>query len=617
VIALRRRSRAAGRLSRIRTPGSAAAAALVLAIAAAGCATVPTSGPVQQVGVGQNGLSQEQDYSQPVPVGPGSGWNPTEIVSGFLAANASFTNNHQIARDYLYPTVAQSWRPGWAVIVVSGSPTITQGPPLPKSVSNQSELLEDVEVTGLPVATISSSGQYQSYSVPRTKSYRFSLIRWGGQWRIDGLPTTSLLLTEADFQHVYQPRDLYFLSPSGRPLVPDPVFAPQQTTNTELATGLVDALLQDPTGWLSGAAVTGFPAHSQPIGQVRINGPNATVDLGGSKGKPFAPRRQQLEQMAAQLVWTLATGPTPVQSVEVELNNHPEPIMGRLYQYPRAYQGWVPSQQAGSGLYFVSGSGAVEALSGAGQAGAGQPGGVSAAPGAAGTASIPPLSSIAVSPDRRWLAGIVAGGAAVYYTALSGGASLQKWRPTSGTCTSVSWDAHDDLWIACGPLVWMLQPGGGAIPVTVDVPVGSGVTDFQVAPDGVRVAMIVRVSPTVSQLKLGALVASNGTVAVLQPPVTIGASITQPDSLSWYGSDDLIVLAGNSANAQLEEVPLNGGQPTVIPAPGAPVSVTAANPEGSASDIAIGLPGGRIMLSADGGTFQPTHAVGFTPAYPG
>ncbi len=617
MIGLRRRSRGAAWLPMRNTPARAAAAAALLALAAAGCATVPSSGPVQQIGANQNALSQEQDYSQPIAVGPGSGWNPQDIVDGFLAASASFTHNHQVARKYLDPTV--DWKPGWAVTVVSRPPKTTQVRPLPRPVSNQSETLAYVKVTGLPVATISGSGQYQSYSGSPTKSYIFSLIKWNGQWRIDHLPTTSLLLTEADFQHVYQPRDLYFLSPSGHTLVPDPVFVPQQTTNTELATRLVDALLKDPTGWLSGAAVTGFPARSQPIGEVRINGPNATVDLGGWNGKPVAFRRQQLEQMAAQLVWTLATGPTPVQSVELELNNRPEQIMGSLYQLPQTYQGWVPSQQAGSSLYFVSGSGAVEALSGADQTGAGLPGRVSAVPGAAGTVGIPPLSSIAVSPDRRWLAGIVAGGAAVYYTKLSSGASLQKWRPTNGTCTSVSWGTHGNLWVAAGGTVWMLQPGGGsATVVTGDVLAGSDVTDFRVAPDGVRVAMIVRGSSGSSQLMLGAIVYTGATSAVvLQPPVIIGASIRSPDSLSWYGSDDLIVLAGSSGSAQLEEVPLNGGQPTVIPVPAAPVSVTASNPESSVSDIAIGLPGDRIMLSTEGGIFQPAHAAGAAPAYPG
>jgi Lipoprotein LpqB beta-propeller domain/Sporulation and spore germination len=615
----RGRSRAAGWLPRMGTRGRAAAAAAAVGLAVAGCATVPTSGAVQQVGASQPGLSQEQEYSQPIPVGPGPGWTPTQIVSGFLAASASFAHDHQVAKEYLDSTAEQSWQPGWAVTVVNKPPTITPVGPLPRLVHNQSQWLARVKVTGVPVATITGLGQYQVYSgSPSSESYYFFLRRINRQWRIDSLPTSQgLLLSEADFQRVYQPRDLYFLSQSGHTLVPDPVFVPQQATDTDLATGLVNALLQDPTGWLSGAAVTGFPAHSQPIGQVRINGPNATVDLGGPRGKAVTADPQRLEQMAAQLVWTLASGPTPVQSVELELNNRPVQIMGRIYQLPQTYSGWVPSQVAGASLYFVGSSGTVQALSGAGQPGAEQPGRVSAVPGAAGSAGVPALTSIAVSPDGRSLAGIAAGGAAVYITGLSHGATLREWRPTNGSCTSVSWDAQDDLWITAGGIVWMLPPGGGsATPVTVDVPTGSNVTDFQVAPDGVRVAMIVHGSSG-SQVQVGAIIHSGTSSAVLQAPVTIGAGISQPDALSWYGSDDLIVLAGSPASAQLDEVPLNGGQFTAIPAPGSPQTVTAARSEGGASDIVVGLPGGKIMLSTDMGEFQPVRAAGQAPVYPG
>jgi hypothetical protein len=613
---LRSRWRAVAWLTWMDARGRAAAAALALGVAAAGCATVPTSGSVQQVDAGQTGASQEQDYSQPIPVGPGPGWTPTQIVAGFLAASASFAGDHQVAKEYLDPAALHSWQPGWAVTVVSAPPTTTPVGPLPRPVSNQSQLLAKVKVTGLPVATITGSGQYQVYSGSLSKSYLFFLRRLNGQWRIDSLPTSQgLLLTQADFQRVYQPRDLYFLSQSGHTLVPDPVFVPQQATNTELATGLVNALLQDPTGWLSGAAVTGFPAHSHPIGQVRINGPNATVDLGGAKDKALTAARQQLEQMAAQLVWTLATG--PIQSVELELNNRPVQIMGSQYQLAQMYHGWVPAQLAGSSLYFIGGNGTVQALSGAGQPGAGQPGRVSAVPGAAGAAGVPSLTSIAVSPDGRSLAGISAGGAAVYISGLSRGASLREWRPPSGSCTSVSWDAQGDLWITAGGIVWMLPPGGGsAVPVSVAVPPGTEVTDFRVAPDGVRVAMIVR-GASGSQVQVGAITYTSASPAILQPPVTVGAGIAGPDALSWYGSDDIIVLAGGSSSAQLDEVPLDGGQPTTIATPGTPISLSATSPEGSASDIAIGLAGGNLMLSTDLGAFQPTRAAGQAPAYPG
>jgi len=585
-----------------------AAAVSAVAIAVAGCATLPTTGQVQQVGASQNGTSQEQDYSQPVPVGPGLGWTPRQIVSGFLAASASFTNDHSVAREYLDSAAQRSWRPGWAVTVVNSMTTVPI-PTLPRQVTNQSQLLARVKVVGLPVAAISGSGQYQAYSGSSGKQfYPFTLIRTSNsQWRIDQLPTSQLLLTQSDFQHVYQPRDLYFLSQSGT-LVPDPVFVPQQATNTDLATGLVNALRQDPTGWLSGAAKTGFPAGLRPVGPVRINGPNATVDLGGKA----VTAGRQLDRIAAQLVWTLATGPTPVQSVELELNGHPKLIMGRLYQWPQAYQSWVPSQQAGSALYFIGSNGTVQGLPGAGQPGPGPAGHFSVA----GAAGLPPLSSIAVSPNGRSLAGISAGGASVYYTGLNRGAAVGKWSPTSGTCTSVSWDAAGDLWITCGGgSVWMLPPGQTGAE-SVDVPPGIDVTDFQVAPDGVRVAMVVREPSGSTQVQLGAI-HSGQSASVVQPTVQLGAGISDPDAVTWYGADDVIVLAGSASNAQLDEVPLNGGQPTVITTPGPPESVTATSPQGSASVIAIGVSGDRMLVSTDLGAFQPTRVAGQAPAYPG
>ena len=386
MISIRSQSWAIAKRVPMAVGGRTAAAALATAVIAAGCATVPTNGPVQQVGSAQNGLSQEQEYSQPIAVGPESGWKPTQIVDGFLAASASFAGDHQVAKKYLDPAAQAAWHPGWAVTVVRGPPKTTSIGPFPKSVPNQSDLRAQVKVTGVPVATITGSGQYQVYSGSSTKSYVFSLVSVGGQWRIDGLPTSQgLLLTDADFQHVYQPRDLYFLSQSANTLVPDPVFVPQQATNTELATGLVKALLQDPTGWLTGAAVTGFPAHAQPIGQVRIDGQNATVDLGGEHGKPFKANQRQLEQMAAQLAWTLASGPTPVQSVELELNNRPERVMSSYYQDPQAYQGWMPSQPAGSSLYFLGSNGTVQTLSGVGQSGGPQDERATTVPGQAGS----------------------------------------------------------------------------------------------------------------------------------------------------------------------------------------------------------------------------------------
>jgi hypothetical protein len=598
--------------------GRATIAALAAAVAAGGCSTVPTSGPVQQVGAGQVGISQENP--QPIPVPPGPGWTAKQIVSGFLAASASFAGDHAVAREYLDSIAQRNWKPGWAVTVVSTSLTTSDAPAIRRQVSGEPEELAQVKATGLPVATLTGTGQYLASSGSSSESYPFSLIKINGQWRIDTLPTSQLLLTETDFEQVYQPRDLYFLTQSGRALVPDPVFVPQQATTTELATGLVNSLLEDPQrGWLSGAAVTGFPAHAWLIGgQVTINGSNAIVDLGE---KHATTNRRQLEQMVAQLAWTLASGTTTPPGVLLQINGRP--VLGNQYQLPQTFSGWVPAQPAGSSLYFVGSHGVVQELSGIGQPGSGR---VAAVPGAAGTAgqgSTPALGSIAVSPNRRWVAGITAGGGAVYIRDLSRGVWLPPWRPTSGDCTSLSWDAQGNLWIAAAGAVWMLPPGAtSASQVIVDdgFP-ADAVTQFRVAPDGVRAAMIVHGmvdGKLVSQVQVAAIIHSDGSVSVGQPE-TIGSGIADPVSLSWYGTDDVIVLNGSPSGSQLYEVPLNGGQPSPIQSAGGdPVWVTATSPGDSAGEIVLGLSDGKIMVSANlGNSFESTRAVGQAPAYPG
>ena len=85
----------------------------------AGCVTVPTSGHVQSVNVTQGNAGGGQYYLQPIPAAPGKGWTPEQIVSGFLAANASFANDHAVARQYLTQYASQHWRPGLAVTVYS------------------------------------------------------------------------------------------------------------------------------------------------------------------------------------------------------------------------------------------------------------------------------------------------------------------------------------------------------------------------------------------------------------------------------------------------------------------------------------------------------------------
>jgi hypothetical protein len=537
-------------------------------------------------------------------------------VEGFIRANASYASNPEVAREYLDSTAQKTWNPRWAVSIVSSwgvSPPIS----LPKQVfpgSPPGDQEAHVVVTTLRVGTLTETGQRVTSSGPPKHTFTFTLAKSGGQWRISGPPPT-LLLTPDEFSRVYQPRNLYFLAGSGRTLVPDPVFVPQPDTTTQLVTGLATALLQNPGGWLGGAAVTGFPAKSTVIG-VRINGPNAVVDLGG---KAATASRSQQKQMAAQLAWTLASGSTAIQSVELEINGRPQQIGGSQLQLLDAYSGWMPTPSAGSSLYYISSGGTVKALSGVGPPGSGQLGTVTLVTGAAGTPSVPPLGSIAVSPDGRWIAGISETGKAVYAWNLGHKAApVREWTSSSGPCTSLSWDEQGDLWITAGGSVWLLPhvrllPPGKDFATPVFSPPADTVTSFQVAPDGVRAVMIL---PTGAPLQLVAIVRSGG--PSLGAPVAIGSGITDPESLSWYDANNVIVLDGSSSGGQLYEVPLNGGPLTAIPSQPNIMSVTATNPSGPATNIAVGLVGGQIMVSSKlGAAFESTHAIGQAPAYPG
>ena len=584
--------------------GWVASAAFAAAIAAGGCAAVPTSGAVQQFG-GAAQAGPQQNYSQPIVQPPGPGWTAEEIVKGFIAANASFASNPEVAREYLDSAAQKTWNPGWAVNIVSNL-RVSQPISLPKNVSaSQPEDQEArVVVTTLRVGTLTETGQRVTSSGPPKQIFRFTLAKLGEQWRISQPPQT-LLLTPDAFQRVYQPRNLYFLAGSGRRLVPDPVFVPEPDTTTQLATGLATALLRNPGGWLSGAAVTGFPAKSTLIG-VKINGPNAIVDLGG---KAAAAGQWQQKQMAAQLAWTLASGPTSsIQSVELEVNGRPLQIGSNQLQLLDYYSDWMPASSAASSLYYIDPGGIVKALSGIGPPGSGHLGSVTAVTPPAGT---PRLSSIAVSPDGRWIGGI--SGKAVYaWDTAHKAAPVRKWPSASGPCTSLSWDQKGDLWITAGGDLWMMAPGSdGAQPVSL--PPGDTVTAFRVAPDGVRAVMIANNG---APLQLVAIVRSGG--PSVGTPVAIGSGITDPESLSWYDANNVIVLDASQSGGQLDEVPLNGGQYTPIASPGNIVSVTATNPSAPTPNIAVLLAGGQIMVSSIlGGAFESTHATGQAPAFPG
>jgi Lipoprotein LpqB beta-propeller domain/Sporulation and spore germination len=567
----------------------AAAALAVLLLSA--CATVPDSGPVQQ---GKVSAAGAQYLLQPVTQGPQLNWTPTQVVSGFIEALSSFAHGYAAARPYLTPSAQGKWetqQQGWAA-EVTGQLALTENVVNPRLQGASPGLSMDVDSSGQQLATVTPEGQYQSSQGQATYTYTFQLVKLNGQWRI-GNPPSPPPLNMSDFQRVYLSRDLFYLAPSGilpvgQALVPSPIFVPLQATTVEVADTLVNSLLNNPQGWLLGAAVSAL-ADTRLLGKVTVNAGTAVVDLGGQ-----IPATA-ISQILAQLVWTLASPsygqPSIAQSVELEIN-------GRA-QTPATWSGGQPQQggrqlladiQAPSHqpLYSLAGRDEVETLSSSAPA--------IRTPVHAGN-DRDPLASIAVSPAGRYVAGITQSGRAVYYGLLSSGSRLTAWA-TGGPFTSVSWDSNGNLWIVGRGGVWMIHPGQADIPLTTGIPAGSSVVQLQVAPDGVRVALVVH-GPNGNQLMLAAIAYLGGpsliTTASLTTPLTIGSDIS-PTQLTWYDSDSLIVLSPSPAGTVLNQVPVNGGSSTTFVAAPGTQSISAAGP---ANPLAAGLPHGGLTL-ADG-----------------
>jgi hypothetical protein len=142
----------------------------------------------------------------------------------------------------------------------------------------------------------------------------------------------------------------------------------------------------------------------------------------------------------------------------------------------------------------------------------------------------------------------------------------------------MSWDRIGDLWVS-GKYrhkhgVWVLI-NGQTPPVELQNPLPGRVTAFRVAPDGNRVAMIVRTG-TGTHLELAAIRRDHSGFW-LTPTTPLVPSLPPLTALTWYGEDHLLVVTGSGATSQLWEVPVDGDNPTSIKQPGI-LTVTAAGP---------------------------------------
>ena len=148
-------------------------------LGAAGCVSVPTSGPIEKVEGQQQGC-QNCVNVEVAPPAPGD--EPRQIVEGYLRATSNYQPNYSVAKQFLTRMAAEKWSPEGGVSIYRGSPTAV-GP-------------GQVGLKGWLVGSLGSDRTYMARD--RELSINFVLAKENGEWRINN-PPPGLMVAEYSF----------------------------------------------------------------------------------------------------------------------------------------------------------------------------------------------------------------------------------------------------------------------------------------------------------------------------------------------------------------------------------------------------------------------------------
>jgi hypothetical protein len=528
-----------------RVAGLAVAAALL-----AGCASVPTSGPIQQGPVVVEAGNDQ--FIRVLPHTPVPDMTPEEIVAGFQEATAASEADYVTARSYLTPAASAGWKPGSGVQVYDSTGLTTT--------TKAGIVIEE----GKLAARIDADWQYGVVAPARPTQWKYSLVLIDGQWRIADLPQ-GLVLGPGDIDRGYRSADLYFFTRDFATLVPAPITIP--FSESGLATQLVNGLLAGPTTWIAPAVRTAFPEGAKlALGSVPIVDGVAEVQLTREVLSADDAARQKL---SGQLVWTLRQLPE-VTGVRITVNGQAltgpsvasiQPISSWATYDPNA----IPSTAKG---YALSPKGLV----------AFSPDDTTTTPVGFRTS----LRSPAISLDSTRIAGLSADRRQLYVGQLVDGGTASS-RYTGDDLSRPTWDGTGS------GSVWVADPGKGLVHVTDDgvevVPVSfspkgftdTGIVAAAMSRDATRLALLVRrgalIEPWVARVE------RNAGAVIVSTPVRIDGQISDALDLAWADADTLAVL-GTSGASSLEVVEIGVGSPSVrhVSAPDTDITQVAAAP---------------------------------------
>ncbi|HEX3706199.1 MAG TPA: LpqB family beta-propeller domain-containing protein [Mycobacteriales bacterium] len=552
--------------------GVAFAAIVMLAT---GCAGVPDSGslhlgrPVPAAGGGLADATVRE-----VPAGPLADASRVDLVRGFLRAMVDSDDGYGVARSYLAP--GTSWNANAAITVYADPARVT--------VSGSNSVL----IRATRVGRIVPRGTYvvDGGSVSR----RMRLTRDAGEWRISRI-SAGVLLSSDDAQRLLQPASVFFLTPDGTRVVPEPVLEPPQGPG--LATTLMRALVSGPGPVIASGVRTAIPHGTSLLGNVPISADGvAEVDLSAS-ARQVTPA--QITRLSAQVVWTLRQL-TSITGIRLLVNGDPLTAPGLPAVQPaRSWPQFDPAAPPTSTGALLVRAGSI----------------VGVATDVPRALRVTGLSAPVRSADGSLVAALRGDPASrELVTGTPTGALAVRLRVAHLTAPSFG---PEDRVIVASPGAVYLVPATGT-PQRMKLPsslAGETIRAVAMSRDGTRVALAV--GRGAASLVVATLAGTDGHPA-LSGARTVLSSAEQVSGVAWTAADQMVTtVRGHDGRRGVVEVGVDGYQALPLSELGLPADV---------DDVAAS-PGQLLLASGAGGTWQLVGhrwgrlSTGVEPSYAG
>lgn len=565
---------------------------VVLAMLLAACTGVPKSSSPQVVQTVGGATPRSSPAITPVPNA-----DPRTVVSGFLSANALADENHADARTFLTSDANNRWSDNTVNVVDA----LQVGIVAHGSVTVRGRDLGSVNASGIYSPALQGDG-----SGGVSLSFPFGMKKLKGQWRIDTL-NGGLIVSLAEFQRVYQQREIYFYDRMEKHLVPDPRYS-ALTDPPLLANWLVGQLATGPRPELQNAWSRELPAQIDPRRVKVILGSPATIEVPGASQLDAGTR----DRLAGQLALTLDQV-TPGSTLSILDGGRPVtvPLAGGTRFTASGFASAVNPANTSPALFYIH-SGAVVDEQGKplpGELGSGRESLTSIAlaskPGsqqllAAGTSGFGSRARLLVGSERTGLRP----------TTLQGRLSRASWAPNL-----------DEVWVGDGAQVYRVTGGGkpAAVPVAGSGALAGQVTALRFSPEGSRIAMVLTADDGGSaQVWVGSVVRTPGQAQVrvdsLEPISPQGIVVTD---VAWNDQLKLFTIgrSRSTGEANVYEVQVDGSLWTprsVVNLPGVPDSITVS--ENVPAWVSVG---GTIWAQSGGSWASPANETTFgtNPSY--